>query len=224
MANLARPLYSLADRPQRFGTAVHARQTPARAPVPDGIVELPPGKIAAVATYLEMRRAARPERPALPGRLEGLSGDLPRYRRLYAGIGEPWLWFSRAVLPDADLRAIIDHPDVQAACLVIGGRDMGLAELDFRQGGECELAFFGLVPEAYGRGLGRALMDEAIRRAFARPIRRLWLHTCTLDHPAALPFYLKAGFRPYRRAIEVADDPRLTGHLPRDAAPLFPML
>ncbi|MFL5217644.1 MAG: GNAT family N-acetyltransferase, partial [Microvirga sp.] len=57
-----------------------------------------------------------------------------------------------------------------------------------------------------------------------RPIARLWVHTCSLDHPRAVAFYLGAGFRPYKRAIEVADDPRLTGDLPRDAEPQVPLI
>jgi hypothetical protein len=67
-------------------------------------------------------------------------------------------------------------------------------------------------------------MNAAIRRAFREPIRRLFLHTCSLDHPAALPFYVRAGFVAYRRAIEVADDPRLYGALPLTAAPQIPII
>ncbi len=67
-------------------------------------------------------------------------------------------------------------------------------------------------------------MDEALTRAFARPIRRFWVHTCTFDHPGAVDFYRRSGFRPYARAIEVAPDPRLTGALPRMAAGQIPLL
>jgi ribosomal protein S18 acetylase RimI-like enzyme len=113
---------------------------------------------------------------------------------------------------------------VEALALGRGGEDVGLLELDFRTPGECELAFLGLLPEAIGRGAGRLLVETAIERAFARPIRRLWVHTCTFDHPRALGFYRRAGFEPYRRAIEVADDPRLSGRLPRSAAPHVPLI
>jgi ribosomal protein S18 acetylase RimI-like enzyme len=105
-----------------------------------------------------------------------------------------------------------------------GSEDIGLLELDFRRPGACELAFLGVVPEAIGSGAGRFLIGQAVARAFARPIGRLWVHTCTLDHPGALGFYRRAGFRPYKRAVEVADDPRLAGHLPRAAAPQIPLM
>lgn len=206
-------------RPFRPSPARQAASSPR-----DGIVDLPPGKIAAIATYLELR--APRERDAAPfeGRLERIADDLRRYRALYARIGQPWLWFTRAVLDDEALGRIIAHPQVEALALAGEDGDVALVELDFRRPGECELVFFGLVPESCGRGLGTGLLREALRRAFARPVSRIWLHTCTLDHPAALPLYLKAGFRPYRRAVEIADDPRLGGHLPETAAPFFPIL
>lgn len=190
----------------------------------DGFVELPAGKIAAIATFLEMRRPPRPVRVPLPGMLERLAGQVGRYRGLYSRVGTPWLWYSRSLLDDARIAEIIDHPGVEALALVVDGRDIALVELDFRRPGECELAFFGLVPEATGRGLGPRLIREAIGRAFGRGVGRLWLHTCTLDHPAAMSFYLKAGFRAYRRAVEIADDPRITGHMDRGAAPQFPIV
>lgn len=194
--------------------------------LPNGYTDLPPGKIAAVVTYLEMTEAPpHPNRPLPAGlALEAIGGDPARYRALYAAVGEPWLWFSRAVMPEAQLSAIIADPGVEALALTREGRDIGILELDFREAGECELAFFGLVPEAVGSGLGRALMGEALRRAWARPIRRFHVHTCTLDDPRALPFYMRAGFRPWKRAVEVADDPRATGHLPRASAPGVPYL
>ena len=193
----------------------------------DGYTDVPVGKVAAVVTYLEMHDPPSPARAsghATAGRLDAIADDLARYRALYRRIGEPWLWFSRLAMPEAELRAILVNPEVDAFALTRGGRDIGLLELDFRTKGECELSFLGLVPEAIGSRAGRFLIESAIARAFARPVRRLWVHTCSLDHPAALGFYLRAGFMPYRRAIEIADDPRLTGVLPRSAAPQVPLI
>ena len=195
---------------------------------PDGMTDLPPGKIATVVTFLELRR--RPDLPPAPDgawTLDPIGADLERYRALFRRIGEPWLWFSRLVMPGPELLAILADREVEALALRArpgGSEDIGLLELDFRRSGACELAFLGVVPEAIGSGAGRFLIGQAIARAFARPIGRLWVHTCTLDHPDALGFYRRAGFRPYKRAIEVADDPRLDGHLPREAAPQIPLM
>ncbi|MGO4525470.1 GNAT family N-acetyltransferase [Microvirga sp. 2MCAF35] len=192
----------------------------------DGYTDLPPGKIATIVTYLEMRK-----RPTLAlfrkpetWSLQRIDSDHRRYRALFRTIGEPWLWFSRAMMPDAELAAILDDPEVAAYALHDGTADVGLLELDFRHEGEVELAFLGLVPGFMGQGAGRFLMNEAVERAFARPVERFFVHTCTLDSPGALPFYIRSGFTPYRRAIEVADDPRLLGFLPLDAAPHIPVL
>jgi GNAT superfamily N-acetyltransferase len=86
------------------------------------------------------------------------------------------------------------------------------------------LSFFGLTPNLFGQGIGRWLMNRALERAWARPIQRFWTHTCTLDHPDALAFYLRSGFKPIGRRVEVADDPRRAGLLPRSAAPHVPLI
>ena len=200
-------------------------EEPATAPGAAGYTDLPPGKIAAVVTFLEMREPPlRPVRPAGPFGLTPIGDDIERYRALFRRVGAPWLWFSRLVMPEPELRAILADPAVEALALRAGDADIGLLELDFRHAGACEIAFLGVVPEAIGTGAGRFLIETAIARAWARPIARLWVHTCSLDHPRAVAFYLGAGFRPYKRAIEVADDPRLTGDLPRDAAPQVPLI
>lgn len=192
----------------------------------DGYTDLPPGKVAAVVTYLEMR--SPPPTPRAEARegwsLQPLNADRDRYRILYRRIGEPWLWFSRVVMPDEELAGILGDPKVEAYALHDGTEDVGLLELDFRPEREVELAFLGVVPGVIGHGAGRYLMSEAIRRAFARPVDRFFVHTCSLDHPGAVAFYRRSGFTPYRRALEVSDDPRLQGHLPRDCAPQVPVL
>ena len=99
-----------------------------------------------------------------------------------------------------------------------------MMELDFRVDGECEIAFVGLVPELAGQGHGRWLLAEAVHRAWRDGIARVHVHTCTLDHPAALAAYRGAGFTAYKRAVEHFPDPRLTGALPADSAPQVPLL
>jgi GNAT superfamily N-acetyltransferase len=99
-----------------------------------------------------------------------------------------------------------------------------MLELDFREPHECELAFIGLVPNLSGIGHGRWLLAEALQRAWREDVRRVHVHTCSLDHPAALNAYRRAGFVPFKRAIERFPDPRLHGILPRDCAPQIPLL
>ena len=102
--------------------------------------------------------------------------------------------------------------------------ELGIVELDFRQRPDCELSFFGLVPDLTGKGLGRWMMAQAIAMAWRPDITRFWVHTCTLDHPSAPGFYRASGFVPFKREIETFDDPRLTGQMSPDAAPHIPIL
>jgi len=192
----------------------------------DGYTDLPPGKIANVVTYLEMTSA-----PDLPGGARSdlnvrrlVSPDLDWYRALYRTIGEPWLWFSRAVMPDEPLQRKIGDPATEIHVLERGSTTLGFAELSRAVGGEVEVAMFGVVPDATGTGAARLLMERALAAAWTADVRRVWLHTCTFDHPAALRFYQARGFHPYKLAIEVSDDPRLTGHLPETAGPHVPLI
>ncbi len=115
-------------------------------------------------------------------------------------------------MDDAALTAIIRDPRVELfAVLDETGRDAGMLELDFREPGQCELAFVGLVPELSGQGHGRWLLAEAVRLAWRDGVTRVHVHTCSLDHPAALVAYVRAGFTPFKRAIERFPDPRLLG-------------
>jgi GNAT superfamily N-acetyltransferase len=191
----------------------------------DGYTDVPAGKIAAVVTSLEMRAPPRRPAPSSGVDLERvLHPSLSWYRDLFRRVGADWLWFSRLRLGDEALSAIIHHPDVEIFAYERDGRAEGLLELDFREPDSCELAFLGLTRAVQGGGIGRALLRTAVDRAWSRPIARFWVHTCTLDHPAALPLYVAAGFVPFKRQVEVADDPRLSGEAPRSAAPHVPLL
>ena len=184
------------------------------------------GELAAVVTFLEMR--ARPDIsvPASPLKLRRLTNPTPDdYRALFRLVGGLWLWFSRLLLDDKALSAIIHDPKVELFLVSDeAGEDVGMIELDFRVAGECELAFIGLVPELTGQGHGRWLLAEALRLAWREGIRRVHVHTCTLDHPAALGAYRRAGFKAYKRAVETFRDPRLLGILPADCAPQVPLI
>ena len=187
---------------------------------------LPDSDLAAVVTYLEMRDRPAIEPPRSTLDLKRITNpSTERYRELFRLVGAPWLWFSRLVMEDAKLAEIIQNPNVELFAVQDGnGRDVGMLELDFRQAGECELAFVGLLPELSGLGHGRWLLEEAVRRAWRDSVDRVHVHTCTLDHPAALAAYRRAGFTPFKRAIERFPDPRLLGILPADCAPQIPLL
>lgn len=192
-----------------------------------GYSDVPPGHVASVVTCLEMHSKPQQETLPLP---EGITlaplvnVDLVAYRALFRKIGAKWLWFSRLYMADDKLTAILNDPNVEAWVIRDGAEDIGMLELDFSEPGQCELVFLGLVEGTTGKGLGRAIMSRATERAFAKPIERFWVHTCTFDHPSALNFYIRSGFVPYAFQVEVQADPRLTGHLPADAAPHIPLI
>ena len=192
-----------------------------------GYHDVPPGHVAAIVTHLEMteKPPLRPEtdRGFILRRISSPGVDW--YRTLFRNVGaEDWLWFSRLVMEDATLSGILTDKRVQVYALENAAQEQGLLELDFRQDGQCELAFFGVSGALIGTGAGRWMMNRAIELAFAENIRRFHVHTCSLDHPAALDFYRRSGFLPTRRQVEIAPDPRLSGLLSERAAPQVPIL
>lgn len=192
-----------------------------------GLTPVAPDQLATVVTTLEMpaRPPLRPL-PASPLRLVGWPAPDPaRYRLLFARVGGPWLWYSRLAMDDATLTAIIHDSQVAVfAAVDPQGIEVGMVELDFRAAGICELSYFGLVPELAGKGHGRWMMAEAMARAWRPGIGKVWVHTCTLDHPSALNFYRAQGFVAVSRTIETFPDPRALGLLPASAAPHIPYL
>jgi GNAT superfamily N-acetyltransferase len=185
---------------------------------------LPDAQLAAVVTYLEMTAPPAEPVPSTSLQLRRVRLSAEDYRALFRKIGAPWLWFSRLQMADAELEAIIGDPDVELFEITAVEAVVGMLELDFREAGQCEIAFVGLVPSLTGEGHGRWLLAEAVRRAWREGVVRVHVHTCTLDHPAALAAYRRAGFVPCKRAVERFTDPRLTGVLPADAAPQVPLL
>ena len=157
------------------------------------------------------------------------------YRLFYNGVGGPWRWVDRNLMADDDLIAVIHDPRVEVHALQFGEQAAGYIELDGRQPGEVEIAYFGLFPEFFGRGVGSLFLAFGIRRAWRmlepcatetddrhaamsqssragqrRP--RVWVHTCDWDHPAALGVYQKAGFELYdERCIEQRLPPSIAG-------------
>ena len=195
--------------------------------LPDGYTDLAAGKVANVQTALEMfekppLRADTCDLPLVLVRHDPV--DLAWYRALFRRVGEPHLWFSRLAMSDLELAHVVCDARVEVYAVQSEREAIGLVELDFRQPDECELVFFGVIDTAVGVGAGRWMMNRAIERAWSMPIHRFWVHTCTLDHPGALSFYIRSGFRPFKRQIEVFDDPRLTGLFSPTAAPDVPII
>jgi GNAT superfamily N-acetyltransferase len=194
----------------------------------DGFHDVPPGRIATVVTHLEMTGPPPRNTPRVRDgwHLRRETALAPAaYRTLFRRIGEPWLWFSRLRMPDDRLAALLADPATLLWVLVSEGEDAGLVELSFREPGACEVVFFGVIPDLIGSGAGRFMMSHALVEAWSRPgLKRVTVHTCTLDHPGALAFYRRSGFRPVRQQVEIAPDPRLAGTLEPEAAPHVPLI
>lgn len=152
--------------------------------------------------YLEMREKSQRTIPAPRGGLtvrHDVRPTIPAYRSLYNAVGQPVNWMSRRRMSDDELSAIIHDTREEVHVLQVDGQAAGFAELDRRSMPDIELVQFGLMPEFIGQGLGKWFLQWTIDKAWSYRPERFWLHTCTLDHPIALPNYLKAGFVEYRR-------------------------
>jgi GNAT superfamily N-acetyltransferase len=121
------------------------------------------------------------------------------YRYLYDIIGRDNHWVDRARLPDAELAGLITAEETEIFVAYANGVPAGYFELEWRDGEDIWLAYFGIVPEFRGRGLGKWLLSEALATAWLKEPERVRVETCTLDDPRALPLYQRMGFVPYER-------------------------
>lgn len=154
--------------------------------------------------YLEMLAPSQREVPTPPHGLAVLHArtpSVPYYRCLYDSVGKDHHWLSRRKLSDAELAAILHDPMNELHVLHIDGSPVGFAELDRSQPDEIELVQFGLMPDFTGQGLGTWFLQWTIDKAWSYQPKRFWLHTCSLDHPAALPLYKKAGFVAFKEEV-----------------------
>jgi GNAT superfamily N-acetyltransferase len=161
-------------------------------------------EVAYTVTYLEM--AAPPERPwphLLPDRsMQLISAQTPPvhfFRYLYDMVGRDYHWTDKHDWTDDAIAAFVQHPAVETYVLYLAGNPGGFFMLDFRATPVCDLSYFGLAPEAIGQGFGNWLLGNAVHMAWERPIERMTVNTCSLDHPRALATYQKWGFAPVRR-------------------------
>jgi GNAT superfamily N-acetyltransferase len=160
-------------------------------------------------TYLELRSPddLRPAPAPAPAprieRVEECPASL--YRYLYAEVGRAFHWTDRLNWSDDTILAHLATPGLSLWLLTWEAAPAGYFELKPYEDGSVEIAYFGLLPEYIGRGWGKYLLTEAVRTAWRANPTRVWLHTCTLDHPAALPNYLQRGFRPVRQETYEAE-------------------
>ena len=165
-------------------------------------------------TYLELRSAselnpARSNDPRLRiGRLTNCEPSL--YRRLYVEVGKNYHWIDRLPWTDEQIRAHLQQPDISLWLMTYDGETAGYFELRQCEDGSTEIAYFGLLPQFIGRGFGKHLLTCATDQAWAAGAKRVWLHTCTLDDKAAMPNYLKRGFKPFKTEIYQAELPVMT--------------
>jgi GNAT superfamily N-acetyltransferase len=150
-------------------------------------------------TFLEMRDPSQLSRKPLPtadARIIRLSPcPVDQYRELYRRVGEPWHWRDRLVWSDERLAHQLAGPNISVWELRVGKALGGYFELEVQEAGAVEIVYFGLMPEFIGKGFGAAMLTRAVDEAFALGASRVWLHTCTLDSPHALPNYKSRGFR-----------------------------
>jgi GNAT superfamily N-acetyltransferase len=168
-------------------------------------------RIPTVVTFLDMKTHPSAVPPPQPrgkiALLRALNPPVHFYRYLYDAIGHDYYWVDRKKLNDSELAALLAEERIEIYVLYADGCPAGMAELDFRDTALGHLAYFGLMPEFIGRRLGYFFLYHAAMNAWARPISRLLVNTCTLDHPRALPLYQRLGFVPYSREDRVIELP-----------------
>lgn len=173
-------------------------------------------KIESVITYLEMTAPPASPSPPCPAVQHAIMLAKPMtasfYRYLYNTVGGDMMWWERRAIGDDDLQEILDNPKCDVFVLYVGGVPGGYFELvEDGTGKEIDLAYFGLMPEQIGHGMGAYMLRYAVDEAWQRGISRLTVNTCTMDHPNALPVYQRAGFEVYDRHTHLIDDPVALG-------------
>lgn len=161
-----------------------------------------------VRTYLELRSPDQLRRAELDDphvrfvRRDGIAVD--RYRRLYRDVGARWHWHDRNAWSDERLAEHLARPEISVWECLVNDRSAGFFELELMSDGSVEIAYFGLAAAFIGRGIGKAMLTRAADEAWASGATRVWLHTCTLDSPNALPNYRARGFQEFRQERYVA--------------------
>lgn len=191
------------------------------------VLDADSGSFLSEVTHLEMRRPPSESPPTPPRSDVSLrrwpTPALEPYLELFRRVGTPWLWFARLTRDSEATARLLAADDYAVWRLWVGSEVAGLCELNHGRPGEVKIEYFGLVPEWIGQRLGGYFLRAMVHEAWRGDVRRVWLHTCSEDHPDALALYQRVGFEVFRRETEWVPDPRLTGLLPRHAAPHVPL-
>jgi GNAT superfamily N-acetyltransferase len=162
-------------------------------------------------TYLEMTSQDQLKvSKFLPEGVEIIRSQIPNAafsHFLFVSVGLPWQWYSRLSWQPDDWQHYLESPDVETWVGYLRGTPFGYFELQRQSGGDVEIKFFGIQSAFIGQGLGGYLLSETIRQAWQMGATRVWLHTCTMDHPMAMSNYMKRGFTPYREVTEQEEFP-----------------
>jgi GNAT superfamily N-acetyltransferase len=168
-------------------------------------------------THLEMTSPSDAVPYARRRRLEVRRAEIPCpefNRLLYIAVGGPWSWHTRLAWNHEQWLEWLGRPEVETWIGYLSGTPVGYFELEIQPGGQVELVYFGLLPTFIGRGLGSELLSAAVARAWEVATQRIWVHTCSLDHPNALANYQARGFR-------IFDVEERVERLPASATPLW---
>ena len=188
---------------------------------------VPAGKLRSVVTHLAMKAPPKQALPPPPTPDIAICRQraMPTadYLRLYHAIGDDWLWWSRLEWDEPTLAAHLAADETEVYVAEADGEEVGFVELNLRPEPDIELRYLGVIPSRIGTGLGGWLLAHALAAAWRHEPRRMILDTCTYDHPGAVALYQRHGFAITHSEVEIVDDPRLVGLLPRDAAPHIPL-
>jgi GNAT superfamily N-acetyltransferase len=162
-------------------------------------------------THLEMTSPAqlRPRaRPREGVAIAMVPFPVPELNRFfYTAVGGGWYWIERLAWTYADWMKYLDRPELQTWVVSDAGVPAGYFELEKQPGDDVEIVYFGLLSQFVGRGLGGWALTQAAERAWLFGARRVWVHTCDLDHPQALANYLARGFRPFKTEKKLEELP-----------------
>lgn len=159
-----------------------------------------------IVSYLEMKSREEFSPVDAPAGFEGRKVDEPDglvNQRMYREVGGDWDWTDRLVWSEEQWKAFAVQEGLETWLAYWEGEVAGYFELEVQDGGHVEIALFGLLPQMFGKGLGSAMLSLAVAQAWSRAdTKRVWLHTCTEDHPHALANYQKRGFRLFKTVEE----------------------